>query len=226
LCAESQAARSHAPAEQSHTTSSQRIALRSGRAIAVFVVLTGLALAADLVCKSIAFDSLLNDPQLREHLVRTRLEMQHHRGRDLTPDETLYLFARDVGLGVKLHLSTNPGIVFGMRVNPYVVGLATVATVALLVYVFAVSRARDLPVHIATALIVAGALGNLHDRLFGKVVLPTGQVIRHQVRDFIDCSALHYPWIFNVADAWLVVGVVILGLRWIVHSPASKMSSH
>lgn len=48
-------------------------------------------------------------------------------------------------------------------------------------------------------LIVGGALGNLHDRIrFGYVV------------DFLDFSGLHFPWVFNVADAAINVGVAVL----------------
>ena len=38
--------------------------------------------------------------------------------------------------------------------------------------------------------------------------------ILRNVRDFIDCSDLGYPWVFNVADVLLVIGVAILGLHW------------
>ena len=49
------------------------------------------------------------------------------------------------------------------------------------------------------ALIMGGALGNVIDRIrFGAVV------------DFIDVSQLWFPWIFNVADAAIVLGVLTL----------------
>lgn len=59
----------------------------------------------------------------------------------------------------------------------------------------------------AAGLIAAGALGNLHDRL-----LRVDELGRHGVVDFI---RVHLPWgttwpSFNVADALLVVGVVLL----------------
>lgn len=49
------------------------------------------------------------------------------------------------------------------------------------------------------ALIIGGALGNLVDRL------RLGYVI-----DFLDFSGLHFPWVFNVADAAINVGVAFL----------------
>ena len=52
----------------------------------------------------------------------------------------------------------------------------------------------------AFSLVLGGALGNLVDRL-----------ARHEVTDFLD---LHFgnwhPFIFNLADVWITLGVVIL----------------
>jgi lipoprotein signal peptidase len=54
-------------------------------------------------------------------------------------------------------------------------------------------------------------MGNLYDRILARVVLPGGGgTIRHQVRDFIDCSEIIEWPIFNVADSLLVVGVAVL----------------
>lgn len=67
---------------------------------------------------------------------------------------------------------------------------------------------------IGAAMIVAGTLGNLHDRFFRLDDLG-----RRGVVDFIK---IYYPWAdpwgaswpsFNVADAWLVVGVALI-LLW------------
>lgn len=48
------------------------------------------------------------------------------------------------------------------------------------------------------ALIIGGALGNLVDRLM------LGYVV-----DFLDFSGLHFPWVFNVADASINVGIAL-----------------
>ncbi len=51
----------------------------------------------------------------------------------------------------------------------------------------------------AVACIIGGALGNLYDRLaYGFVV------------DFLDFSGLYFPWVFNVADAAINVGIAFL----------------
>ena len=52
---------------------------------------------------------------------------------------------------------------------------------------------------IALALVIGGAIGNVIDRVrFGAVV------------DFLDFSGLHFIWVFNVADAAISVGAVLL----------------
>ena len=58
---------------------------------------------------------------------------------------------------------------------------------------------RPLPA-LGVGMIIGGAIGNnLIDRvMYGYVV------------DFIDVSRLHFPWIFNVADSGISVGVALL----------------
>lgn len=52
---------------------------------------------------------------------------------------------------------------------------------------------------IALGLILGGALGNALDRsIYGYVV------------DFLDFSDMHFPWVFNVADSAITVGVILL----------------
>jgi signal peptidase II len=52
---------------------------------------------------------------------------------------------------------------------------------------------------IAVGLIMGGAVGNVVDRVrFGAVT------------DFIDFSELYFPWVFNLADSAITVGVALL----------------
>lgn len=51
----------------------------------------------------------------------------------------------------------------------------------------------------ALGLVIGGAVGNAIDRArFGAVV------------DFVDVSRLYFPWVFNIADAAITIGVVLL----------------
>jgi signal peptidase II len=94
------------------------------------------------------------------------------------------------------------------------VNVFTGLAVVLIAGMFATSTSRHWWMHVALALILGGAIGNLYDRMFSSVALPDLPPIRNHVRDFIDASDLGYPWIFNLADAWLVIGVAMLAITW------------
>jgi len=52
---------------------------------------------------------------------------------------------------------------------------------------------------LAVGLVMGGAVGNAIDRArFGAVA------------DFLDFKALYFPWVFNVADSAITVGVILL----------------
>lgn len=169
-----------------------------------------------------------------------------------------------------LYRSLNPGALFGMGdgLTPVFVGASIMALVFVL-YLFVHTPRCRWSIHIGLGMILAGALGNLHDRVFviadgvwakptsswrrwmgdevllaGKLVrendrvwtigewpeggMPHRSIAKHQdwyikhvpvVRDFLkfDTAWLGYQvwkWIFNVADALLVVGVGLLLLNF------------
>jgi signal peptidase II len=60
----------------------------------------------------------------------------------------------------------------------------------------------------ALGLIIGGAIGNMIDRLQYKAVV-----------DFLDFSSLHFPWVFNVADSGISVGVILLLLESFLAKP-------
>jgi signal peptidase II len=111
---------------------------------------------------------------------------------------------------LRFTLSTNAGIVFGLRLVPTMVIAASLVAIAVVVYFFASSPRGALWLHVALGMILAGALGNLYDRLFSSVTLPGRPPSHREVRDFIDFGQAHYPYIFNIADVLLVVGVLLL----------------
>ena len=64
----------------------------------------------------------------------------------------------------------------------------------------------------SVALIIGGALGNVIDRIrFGGVV------------DFLDFSGLMFPWVFNVADSAISVGVALLLLDSVLSERREKV---
>ena len=106
----------------------------------------------------------------------------------------------------------NRGGVFGMM-QEHTFLLAVLSLLALLVagvILFRLKR-RQIWLHIALALIIGGALGNIYDRLLLKT---PGGGAAHYVRDFLDFRVFgfHYPT-FNAADAFICVGAAMVVLR-------------
>lgn len=187
-----------------------KTALRCPLAVAMFVGLAAAALAGDLVTKHLVFESLLSDPVLLARMERDIRPL----GGEATAKNALRSFYRPAAPGVSFSLSTNEGVAFNLPMYRWLIVSATAVTTVLVFYFFATSFAAAHSVHVALGLILGGALGNLYDRLLGEVTVPGFEPIRYQVRDFIDCSDLRYPWVFNVADTWLVVGVGLLIVHW------------
>ncbi len=168
-------------------------------------------MAADLVSKQVVFDTLLASPD-----TQARAEAIHRAlvdsGKDAPPKQILHQLqlSRQGPLKTRITLSTNPGVVFGLRLPRLAVLAMTIVTMGLIGAFFAFSHVRAYWSQTAFGLILAGAIGNLYDRLFAVVTVPGMEPIRYQVRDFLDFSQWGYPWIFNIADVWLVAGVVMI----------------
>lgn len=98
----------------------------------------------------------------------------------------------------------NTGAAFGMfsQQRPMLIAIAIVV-LAIIGYVAFHLRPRSLAARTALALIAAGAVGNLIDR-----------VVLHGVTDFLDLG--WWP-VFNVADMSLDIGVAIL-VWWVLFS--------
>jgi len=183
-------------------------------AIVLFVSVAAAGLAGDLLSKHYAFARGLGEAELPDRV--ERIIAQHDP--PPPPEKVLEMLQIHWPLipGVQITLSTNPGAVFGLAVPRWLMATATVAITVLVAYFFGTSPRRAWSMHVALACILAGALGNFYDRIFGQVQLPHLPPIRGHVRDFIDCSALYYPWVFNIADMLLVVGVMLLLVHWLI----------
>lgn len=96
----------------------------------------------------------------------------------------------------------NRGVSFGLfRAEQDLMRWALVVFSLVVAVVLAVwARRADRPiVSLALGMIIGGAVGNAIDRVrFGAVV------------DFIDFSQAMFPWVFNVADSGITVGVLLL----------------
>ena len=68
---------------------------------------------------------------------------------------------------------------------------------------------------VAIGLVIGGAIGNVIDRIrFGYVV------------DFVDVSGIgFFPWVFNVADSAITIGVLLLILDSILSERAAKVGA-
>jgi signal peptidase II len=103
---------------------------------------------------------------------------------------------------LRLTPTENSGISYGLFQNGGDLGRWALAAFALAVSgVLAawVWRAEKPATGLGVGLILGGALGNVADR-----------VLRGAVVDFVDARALHFPWIFNIADSAITVGIVVL----------------
>ena len=148
---------------------------------------------------------------------------------------TIPLGVREHTLGLGFHIThtRNSGAAFGLlRDLQWVVGpvlidatvllglLNLVVSVALVVYLLARGHLLDRVTRAAAALILAGAAGNMIDRLrLGYVV------------DFVDFQVGSFDFaVFNVADACIVIGAGLLLLAGLgtgrsAHEPHEAPSS-
>lgn len=102
----------------------------------------------------------------------------------------------------------NEGAAFGIAQDDganIVFFVITLLGVPLFLWLLWRSRTRSVWGQVGFAFIVGGTLGNAIDRAF--VANTSGAFFSGKVRDFISFSI--FPPIFNVADSFLVIGVVI-----------------
>lgn len=105
---------------------------------------------------------------------------------------------------VRMTYIENPGIAFGIRIGNGMLFtiLSVLVSVGICVYLFT-HRNEPKTIRLSLSIVLGGAFGNLADRiLFGHVV------------DFVDVGIGSMRWpVFNVADAAVVIGMVILFLH-------------
>jgi len=93
----------------------------------------------------------------------------------------------------------NAGAAFGILAGQRLFFILVALAVIVIILLYARQVKENALLQIAFALQLGGALGNLYDRLiYGEVV------------DFLDFKI--WPFVFNIADAALVVGVALFAL--------------
>ena len=96
-------------------------------------------------------------------------------------------------------------------------GLVAMSGVIATVFAIWLFKAQRRQTFIALALVIGGAIGNLIDRVrFGAVA------------DFLDFSGFFFPWVFNIADAAITVGAIVLAIDMLMNpedTPQSKQNS-
>ncbi len=106
-----------------------------------------------------------------------------------------------------LHMVWNRGVSFGLlRADQDLARWALVALSFVIsgVFVWWLKGAERRVTAVALGLVVGGALGNVVDRIrFGAVA------------DFLDFNGLWFPWVFNVADAAITVGAIVMAVDMI-----------
>jgi signal peptidase II len=104
---------------------------------------------------------------------------------------------------VEFEITANHGAVFGLGQGWGILFICvSFAAIAFLVYLFAVSAKQHKVYQVLLGVLLAGVLGNLYDR-----------IMLGYVRDMIHALPRWphlFPWIFNVADSLLCVGVSLM----------------
>jgi len=187
--------------------------LRAGRSIRSWLLLLSflaIGIAVDLTGKQLAFDRVMSSPVVlsRETIVSDPSWHPPYHDPIVVIPKVL-----------QLRLVLNRGAVFGVGPGHrwfFVVFTVLAVVVALCVFAFRTNRQQVL-IHVSLAFILAGALGNLYDRIrygavrdflnmFPDVNLPFGW-------HWGNGSAEIFPWVYNFADVFLLCGIGLLMLR-------------
>jgi signal peptidase II len=105
----------------------------------------------------------------------------------------------------------NPGAAFGMFAgsSPMFrqIFFVAITVIVCIIIVFMIKKEYNLKFRsLAYTMVVAGAIGNMVDRLRGGVVV-----------DFIDLYFKDWRWYtFNIADTWITVGVAFLLIDMVI----------
>jgi signal peptidase II len=139
-----------------------------------------------------------------------------------------------IGDFFRITFTENPGMAFGFDPGSdfklFISVFSLVASIGLLIYLFAIRR-KSLSLKIAIALILGGAVGNVIDRMFYGMIYDYAPLFYGKVVDFFDFDFFNFSifgrsydrWpIFNIADAAVSIGVLILLVFYKHHEAEDK----
>ncbi|MBE0645041.1 MAG: signal peptidase II [Bacteroidetes bacterium] len=140
-----------------------------------------------------------------------------------------------IGDWLKITYIENPNMAFGLNVGGklFLVLFSLVASIGIVYYLYRHRNGKFL-LRLSLAMILAGALGNLIDRTFYGLISDTAPLFYGNVVDFLDLdlftiqlggSAFKFWPIFNIADAAVSVGVVMLLITGLPHEEKSTANS-
>jgi len=172
---------------------------RSPAALCCFLLTAVLGLTLDLGSKKVAFERLA--PWGVEHRP-SGVVLVH------IPETEAVPIKRFIPGWVNFQAMVNQGAVFGIGQGKRALFLAVSAAAILFIFYLFLTSDRQPVYQFVLGLLLAGVLGNLYDRLLlGYVrdmiyIFPGRIVMGREV----------FPWIFNVADSLLCVGVAMIFL--------------
>ncbi len=127
-----------------------------------------------------------------------------------------------IGNFFRITFIENPGMAFGfdpgIDFKLWISVFSLAASIGLIIYLYFVRNQR-LSLRIALAFILGGAVGNLIDRMFYGIFYGYAPIFYGRVVDFFDVDFFDFSifgrsydrWpIFNIADAAVTIGVLIL----------------
>lgn len=178
-------------------------AFRSTRAWCVLLGVLIAGLAFDLWSKSYAFEHVGDAPVV----VTREAVLSVDDPRVLIPHSDPVVVIPKV---LNFTLVLNQGAVFGMGAGKrWLFVTFTVGAIALGLWMFgAWTDRRDIVAHVSLGLLLAGGLGNLYDRLVYACV----RDFIHPLPDVWIGGWEVWPYVSNVADALLIIGII--GLMW------------
>ena len=176
------------------------------RGVLTLLLTAGVLLSLDLWSKYAAFDRLLLTPIERNPLT----------GRVLFIHSDEIPFVQSL---LHFRVTVNEGAIFGIgQGQRWLFVVVSIFAIALLTVM--ASRGGRWWQHALLGVLLAGVLGNLYDRWYYGYVrdmlyaLPGHTYGDFALTRFVTPASLHnyelFPWIFNLADCFLVCGVILL----------------